>query len=480
MDQNTNKLGRGTYRPTEDSASRPDGSNSPRHWDDDGLQLAPSEYVLDQESGLQVVEGQGKEATLNSGQEKEVVYDQVSQPGLQPYRHAAVESNPTKKKKSISRKWVFAAAIVIVIIVVAIVVAVVETRKRGGSTNSSPGSSPNSTNDGSLSSPNDDVEVSTTGAYRGTGLAVMALPLTPVDRAWLIYQRYTGDLMLVRYSNTGTWQSPEKLAVLDALKGTSIATAAFQLANVTSWYVFYVDTTGILQDLIRTNETNAWNKGTLGNLNHNASTIPGGALFAHFSSVYYSVTRNVGGGIRLFANDGSSGNVVEISYDYASNTWEKGMQFDNSNGRAGVEVSHLWELSTLTLMNRRNKLETWSWSSLQNTTKNDFPRGNWIKGPEAPVSLLNNSSISGFIFGNDSIWYQDQTGNLTGIGHNGNADNYRWESPFGVNGGTKALTPTQIASGAFPPPTNLSAPSELHVYFQTNGTNIWDYTKRSD
>ena len=145
--------------------------------------------------------------------------------------------------------------------------------------------------------------------------------------------------------------------------------------------MFYVDQFGILQDLYLTNETTVWNRGLLASLNHNASTVPGGALSASFYLESYGINRGIGGGIRLFANSGSDGNVLfELSYDYDTSTWARGFRFDDSNGRAGAAVVGGTDMTTLHLINRQNNLEIWWWLSSNTATKNDFPAGNWMKG----------------------------------------------------------------------------------------------------
>ena len=127
--------------------------------------------------------------------------------------------------------------------------------------------------------------------------------------------------------------------------------------------------------------TTVWNKGSLGGLNHNASTVPGGALSASFRLESYGINRGEGGGIRLFANSIIDGNILlEISYDCDSDKWARGFQFANSSGRAGAAVVSGTDLATMHLINRQNNLEIWWWLSSDTATKNDFPVGNWIQG----------------------------------------------------------------------------------------------------
>ena len=95
------------------------------------------------------------------------------------------------------------------------------------------------------------------------------------------------------------------------------------------------------------------------------------------------------------------------------------------------------------------------------------------------MPVLENSSVNGCHGGESSLWYQDSTGYITGIGLTGTKDAERWTSPFSVNGGTRALKLTHIVCGVFPP-TNLSAAVDWHLYFQTNGTNIVDYSRSPD
>lgn len=124
-------------------------------------------------------------------------------------------------------------------------------------------------------------------------------------------------------------------------------------------------------------------------MNHNASTVPGGALSASFRLQNFGITRDTGGGIRLFANDGSNDNVLlEISYDYASNNWMRGFQFPNSSGRAGALIVGGSDLATMHLINRQNNFEIWWWLSTNTAGRNNFPSGNWRKGMWASFIIL--------------------------------------------------------------------------------------------
>lgn len=134
--------------------------------------------------------------------------------------------------------------------------------------------------------------------------------------------------------------------------------------------------------------TNNWTTGSLGSHSFHASQSPGAALAADASS-WYGSKPNVGlGGVRLLAG-GNDSLVHEYTYTIESDTWEAGFTFPNSNGNAGVSITHYSALSEVVLANSQGQLEYW-WrdDNISKVNSSSYYFGIWNKGKFFTRSLI--------------------------------------------------------------------------------------------
>lgn len=51
------------------------------------------------------------------------------------------------------------------------------------------------------------------------------------DIIWLLYQDITGAVRLIRYTNSGTWQSSQSLPIKDVANQSSLTTVSYRSAS---------------------------------------------------------------------------------------------------------------------------------------------------------------------------------------------------------------------------------------------------------
>jgi len=142
------------------------------------------------------------------------------------------------------------------------------------------------------------------------------------------------------------------------------------------YHIFYIDTSGIIQNSVMTNQTNQWEPGNLGTMNWKAATNPVSMMKAWWKFENFGKTQRVGGGVRLFAG-ADDGLLHEYSYDQASDSWAAGFTFQGVNGAGGNGITQNGNSTLLHLLNTQNKIELWWWNQ---QPVNAYPVGNWIKG----------------------------------------------------------------------------------------------------
>ncbi|KAL9115561.1 MAG: hypothetical protein Q9187_007286, partial [Circinaria calcarea] len=392
----------------------PKAARSFNYATDDGLQVAPHEYYDAKKQNPQLAIGSA---------EKYAAPDSDPATGLQVHYPAI----PSSKVQPPRRRRLYIWMIVVVATIIAIAAAVSATviithKQRLNSSKSSSVNPPstiatsavtapltvttNSTVSSTVNAPSSssstaaptpttsnaaipsDSELSKSGAFRGTGMATMN-PRNDADGIWLVYQDFTGDVRLVSYSLSGAWQSSESLGVKNVANASAMTATSYgpdgsvvvsatyfrklidRKVTVCQYRLFYIDLSGTLQDMVRTNE-NSWEPGNIGTYSFRAAATSSLAVFWD-STFGENLT---GGGLRLYAG-GPDGLIHEYGYDQMTDLWTPGYIFPGTNGYAGCSIGFTTTLTTLHLLNADNELEFW-WRNWKKGNSS-YPSGSWNK-----------------------------------------------------------------------------------------------------
>ena len=238
--------------------------------------------------------------------------------------------------------------------------------------------------------------------------------------------------------------------------------------------------------MYKDNQTNTWTAGSIGRKGFRASTVGGTALAVCWSSDWYGTSPGKSGGLRLFAG-GVDGLVHEYTWTLAEDDWQSGFTFSDTNAFAGAACWPGGGITHLYLQNSRSHLEVW-WKDFNTDQSNSssHPLGNWnrgknqggrlmkatnrLSGPIAATEVRTNSSLA---FSNFA-YFQDSKGEILGIEPNGTAEMLNWGPSF-IVGNQNGILGTSIACQTFFPST--TGPTGIHVYFQTNGTDVVEYVR---
>ena len=214
-----------------------------------------------------------------------------------------------------------------------------------------------------------------------------------------------------------------------------------------------------------------WTAGSIGTQNFKASGQPGAALSVYWSALWAGTDLGQSGGLILFAG-GIDGLIHEYTWSANGNdTWEQGFVFPSTNGFAGAACWPGGGITNLYLQNSAHSLEVWwkDFNTAQTNTSN-HPLGIWNRGPAAVDGVRTNSSMA---FSNN-LYFQDSNNQILGIAPSGSAEDLSWGPAF-VVAAESAMLGTSITCQTFFPST--TGPSGIHVYFQTNGTDIVEYIR---
>ncbi|MCJ1235133.1 hypothetical protein MMC14_003097 [Varicellaria rhodocarpa] len=276
---------------------------------------------------------------------------------------------PRLRRKSF---WIIIFGILAIVSTVVIVPVVEVSRRKSHNPSSmnrpstTPISGVNNTSTVGTDDPSATSIPSTRGAFNGTGLSTI-YPSNDADIAALFYQSNTGELQYATLSNDGNWQGGQSLGVSNAMNGTPIATAARTAGN---WQVFYVNSSGMIQNTYQSNISAHWITGTIGSQSIQVPNQHTVALAIRFGIQFNSTINALDSGLALYAG-GIDGLVHEYLYSEANNTWNHGFTFPQSNGYAGASVT-VPGSSTTTPWLSADSISSLLPNSSQCTNKNDF------------------------------------------------------------------------------------------------------------
>ena len=129
--------------------------------------------------------------------------------------------------------------------------------------------------------------------------------------------------------------------------------------------------------MVRSNESDEWQKGTLGEL-HIATSESATVGLSTFSERFES---NIG----MLLYYGTKDNLVqELTYNSANQSWQSGFSFATSNGNSGIQLVYGFEAPSvhqILLLNSAYQLELW-WKDYNETSVASpaHPVGEWTRG----------------------------------------------------------------------------------------------------
>ncbi|MCJ1423915.1 hypothetical protein MMC29_001800 [Sticta canariensis] len=398
--------------------------------------------------------------------------------------NTAPKTESAKRKRKHWCWWMGGVVAVVIIIVLAVALPVGLTRRQKKSSG---------TSNGALSA-------ATTGAANGTGLALLQLGTSDNDYTWhLYYQHSSGEIRDI-YLNNYEWVPAANTDVglpASVRDGTPLAYTSYALDAVgyPTYHMFYIDASGILQEMVNANGKSNWSPGSLGNLNVKPSESPSVGLNAcsneRFNGANVSINERV---FELYYGD-KDGLVHELIYSFGNESWTPQVSFPNTMASAGIACSTSnSSFSYVFLSNTNHQLELW-WKDSNDTAANraantpKHPLGTWnkVQNP-APITIRPNSSISRIRISEMSnfVFFQDPSGNVKALQPQLSAENSTWGSLIDI-GSAVAQPWSHLASGTmfqgnFSNVPNLTlaeyqAYLGFHVFLQVDGNNITEYVR---
>ncbi|MCJ1430517.1 hypothetical protein MMC29_008435 [Sticta canariensis] len=364
------------------------------------------------------------------------------------------------RKKSRNRLAV-ASILLVVLITITVSVSVTQSQNRSRSSPMSSGV-PGATHP----STHHDGDYSTSGAFKGTGL----IPYSP-DRdgksSFLLFQHYTGQIRQLTLNDNGfTWaegSSSDVIVGSDVRNATPIAVASYEKDNISWTHLVYIDTSHLLQDLVRSSESDEWQKGILGELHMVTSESPTVGLAGSWATstvldlrLYYGTRENL---------------IQELTYHPVNGTWQSGFLFPMSSGNSGISIIQYGCIHYMVCLNSDYQLEIW-WKdvNISAVASSVHPVGVWTRGPFATnVVVGHNSSLSWDSFGR--LLYQDPSNKIVEIETRLQSELSGFIYHESLQEGREALAaePNTHIRSAFNSHGNISRPV---YYLQTNASNI--------
>jgi hypothetical protein len=205
----------------------------------------------------------------------------------------------------------------------------------------------------------------------------------------MYFQHHTGDLRFMQLSAEGNWIGGSKTETVatNAKNSTPISTVAYAINATAIWHVFYINSTGYVNQLSNSNVTNIWQDGYANSLDLKAFNNDSVGLQACWYGSFYgdsdadkfptangktnTESFDEAYGMHLwYASDESTFQQYGIYEGLTSWVFEK--TWPNMNGHAGVGC-YSWLPGTVTyamFVNQHNSVEFW-WKDTSNLTSTD-------------------------------------------------------------------------------------------------------------
>ncbi|KAL8871761.1 MAG: hypothetical protein Q9174_002470 [Haloplaca sp. 1 TL-2023] len=242
------------------------------------------------------------------------------------------------------------------------------------------------------------------GVLRGSRLATMD-PLTGGD-IYLFYQWSDGGLRYISQSPRRVWQGSTNLDVPDAKLGTPLAALTTESDESTfvmppvlqclgaslicfQWWLFYVDTADIVQNMYSESDTTGWRKGKIGEKGYkvpNATTI---AFTALPGLKWNEESKKLEGGLSLFVSTSNS-TIQEYTFDEQNEEWNQGFAFQQTDGLSGASAWGLGSVAWMITASDTSSVLLWTKHYDSDADEEDQQ---WKRGASSSADLMHNGAM---------------------------------------------------------------------------------------
>jgi len=318
------------------------------------------------------------------------------------------------------------------------------------------------------------------GALNGSG--IVAIDLDDGMHMITTYtQTYDGTIVWSQYLND-TWSggSLNDTVLTDndtPRNGTPLMALSYINNEELIWHVFYVTTDNYLADSVNSNKSDGWSTGFLRNGNFAVSNSSHVGLSACVNYDWYGEPYNNGLGIRLYY--GAANNTIqELGWALGNTAWDYHWNFPDTNGAGGVECTVRGSSITYIWLEANGNLQQMWYDFDVSARSPTHPVKEWVTGltyspilPNSSISAINNNTTDSKL-----VHFQDPNYDIKEIIANGTAENDTWSgTTFDVGSG---IAWTRIGSVVLE--TGIGDGQEIHVMYQTNDTDMMDFTRTLD
>ncbi|KAK2798538.1 hypothetical protein FQN50_008806 [Emmonsiellopsis sp. PD_5] len=372
---------------------------------------------------------------------------------------AATVSSPDRGRWR--TRWIIACIFVVILVLVAVLVPVglLVIGRKGASDKPNDPDSPSAT----PSSPTSTSLPTEDGILKGTRLSTMD-PRTGGD-IFVYYQYGDGSLRYISMSPTRVWQGSRSLPVDDAMIGTPL-TATFTITNgSTTWWLFYVDKSNIIQNIFSRSNPTEWKQGNVGDKRY-AVPAQSSIAFTTARGIRYDAKKpGLGGGLSLFAS-GTDGHMHEYLYNEDDESWTDGSTFASTNGYGGASVWSQNNLAYLFTLGNTQLIDLW-WRDY-NDTESQNNGDAWHLGPSSNAAVMANASMCGQY----DFAYQAANGRIQGSNFTTltKLDSMRWDTSYDISDGP-AMENSAVSCWYFFPSDGREN-TMFHVFYQAENGDI--------
>ncbi|RMY31329.1 hypothetical protein D0866_07363 [Hortaea werneckii] len=340
---------------------------------------------------------------------------------------------------------------------------------------------------------------STTGAFNGSGIALasqsFATDLQTGTQGSIVmyFQHHSGEIRWQQLSSSG-WigGSASEVVAVDAKNSTPLSAVAYTTNGTSTWHIFYIDQNNLIKQRSNSNTTNVWVDGPINTANLKANDANQVGMQAcwygndYGDSDYTHTPLPDSGGDEDYDEDVgmhlwyavTNSSFEQWGWRDGEKEWRKQALWDRYNGHAGIGC-YSWGPGTTTyvmLVNLQNTVEFWWKDTNTNVTGNDtHPINKWTNATQLAINDVYPATSLGYtnyfyaqsasdrmIRGYNISWAAENTTILQG-----EVNQFTVEGEPGLPG-------THLSVTAIP---NYSGGNELLVFYQTNGTDISEYTR---
>ena len=297
---------------------------------------------------------------------------------------------------------------------------------------------------------------------------------------YLFYQWNDNGLRYISQSPKRVWQGSTDLHVTDAKPGTPLTSVSTIsngstlvsnlpcgrcLAKSEQWWLFYVDSTNVIQNIYSRNDPTTWRKGNVGSNRYKVPSQTSIAFTISRGRKYNTTINDLDGGISLYAA-GTDGTIHEYIFDDENGAWSNGFTFPNTDGFSGASTWSTGSSAFFYAESSSQSLELW----FRNYDSISDDNGNrWQLGPSSTASLMENGSMSGQY----GIAFQSSSGVIQGSNFTTyvNPKNTRWDTTYNISD-QAAIDGSAVSCWFFFPTAGVKSNIMFQVFYQTDENSI--------